>query len=116
EAIDKKVDFVVLVGDLFDNEKQSLKAQIRLRNAFKQLNSHHINVYLSYGNHDYLRGNIYPVTYPSNVFIFSTEKVSTFVYERDGKPLATIYGFSYENRAVNTNKAIEYKVTDENIP
>ena len=36
-AIHLQVDFVLIVGDLFDNERQSLKAQIRLRKAFEEL-------------------------------------------------------------------------------
>lgn len=115
-AIQKQVDFVLIVGDLFDNEKQSLKAQIRLRRAFEELNDHHINVYVSYGNHDHLNGNKYPVTYPDNVFIFPTETVSQFTYEKEGKSIASIYGFSYENRAVIANKTKEYQITDDKIP
>src|SRR5699024_7263767 len=56
-AITKQVDFIVLVGDLFDYERQSLKAQIRLRTAFEELEKHQIQVYLSYGNHDFIHGN-----------------------------------------------------------
>src|SRR5699024_11348764 len=42
-AIDKNVDFVLITGDLFDNEKQSLKAQIRLRDAFLKLEEYCID-------------------------------------------------------------------------
>lgn len=115
-AIDYDVDFVLLVGDLFDHERQSLKAQVKLREAFETLYSYGINVYLSYGNHDFLTGNIYPITYPENVFIFGTEEVTSFTYEKEGKKLANIYGFSYENRAVTENKANEYEVEDSSIP
>lgn len=115
-AIDKKVDFVLIAGDLFDNEKQSLKAQIRLKKAFEELQRSHINVYVSYGNHDYINGNIHPVTYPDNVFIFPDEKVRQFTYKKDGEKLATIQGFSYENRAVVNKKAQEYWISDETIP
>lgn len=115
-AIDKAVDFVLIVGDLFDNERQSLKAQIRLRKAFEKLEKHHINVYLSYGNHDHINGNIYPVTYPENVFEFTSEEVSQFTYIKNGQPLAAIQGFSYENRAVLDNKTSDFNITDETIP
>lgn len=115
-AIEKQVDFVLLTGDLFDNEKQSLKAQIRLRRAFEELERHKIHVYLSYGNHDYLNGNRHPVTYPDNVYIFTEEQVSHFTYEKNNKKIAQIYGFSYEERAVHTNKAREYDIEDEQIP
>jgi len=115
-AIEKQVDFVLLAGDLFDNEKQSLKAQIRLRRAFEELEHHQIHVYLSYGNHDYLNGNRHPVTYPDNVYIFKDEQVNHFTYEKNNQKIAQIYGFSYENKAVHTNKAREYDIQDEHIP
>src|SRR5699024_6918698 len=75
-AIEKEVDFVLRAGDLFDNEKQTLKAQIHLRNGFQKLEKHHINVYVSYGNHDFVNGNVHPITYPDNVYEFTEEKVS----------------------------------------
>ena len=43
EAIKHRVDFVLLIGDLFDNSEQSLKAQVKLKNAFDQLNEDNIN-------------------------------------------------------------------------
>lgn len=116
EAIQRKVDFILLVGDLFDHERQSLKAQVHLRDGFEKLKEHGIYVYLSYGNHDFLRGNIYPITYPDNVFIFKEENVTSFTYEKDEKKLAKIYGFSYENRAVYENKAAQFELNDETIP
>ena len=115
-AIKKKVDFVLLVGDLFDNEKQSLKAQISLRNAFEELQRHDIKVYLSYGNHDYIEGNIYPIVYPENVHVFPDEQVRSFTFEKENGPLAAIYGFSYENRAVTSKKVYEYKKINRDIP
>jgi DNA repair exonuclease SbcCD nuclease subunit len=115
-AIDKHVDFVLLAGDLFDHENQSLKAQVRLRTGFERLKQHHISVYLSYGNHDYIKGNVHPVTYPDNVFIFPGEDISHFTFEKNNEKLAAIYGFSYENRAVAKSKASEYEVADKQVP
>lgn len=115
-AIHKQVDFVLLVGDLFDNEKQSLKAQVQLRKAFETLEKNNIAVYISYGNHDYLNGNIHPMTYPDNVHIFPNEQISSFIFQKNNQKLASIYGFSYENQAVMTNKSLEYEVLDETIP
>lgn len=115
-AIEKQVDFVLFVGDLFDNERQSLKAQIHLRESFERLNQSEINVYLSYGNHDYLNGNQFRVEFPANVYSFPDETISSFNYEKDGQELATIYGFSYENKAVLKNKSLEYSIKNKNIP
>lgn len=97
-AIERNVDFVLLVGDLFDNDVQSLKSQVRLRDAFEKLNDHDISVYISYGNHDYRKGNIHSVTYPENVHIFQNETVTHFTYYKNGERAANIYGFSYESR------------------
>ncbi|MFD2630289.1 exonuclease SbcCD subunit D [Oceanobacillus kapialis] len=115
-AIERQVDFVLITGDLFDNERQSLKAQIRLKKAFELLETKNIMVYLSYGNHDYTKGNIHPITYPDNVFIFPDEQVSSFIYYKEDQPIARIYGFSYENRAVTEGKVHEYNVIDRSIP
>lgn len=115
-AIERKVDFVMIVGDLFDNESQSLKAQIRLRKAFEELKRHNIKVYVSYGNHDHINGNIHPVTYPDNVTEFNSEQVNQSIFKKNGEPLAAIHGFSYENRVVLNNKVDEYRITDKTIP
>lgn len=112
-AIQKEVDFILLVGDLYDHEYQTLKAHVHLRKAFEKLNDHQIKVYLSYGNHDYVNGNLYEVSYPDQVFVFPDEKVRQFIYERNGKAVATIQGFSYENQAVTENKTKEYKSPSE---
>lgn len=115
-AIEQNVDFILLVGDLFDHEIQSLKAQIRLRQAFEKLAQHDIDVFLSHGNHDYVAGNVHKVTYPENVKVFQTEEVSYFTYEKNGEKLANIYGFSYVQRVIKDNKAKEFKVQGNHIP
>ncbi len=115
-AISKQVDFVLLVGDLFDHERQSLKAQIRLRTAFEALQEHGILVYLSYGNHDFISGNRHAVTYPDNVHVFPNEEVSSFTFEKEREKLAMITGFSYENRAVTTPKIEAYPPKKPGIP
>src|SRR5699024_4065471 len=58
-AIKKSVNFVSLVGDLFDYDKQSLKAHIKLRAACEKLQEHGIVVYIYHGNHDYLNAKIH---------------------------------------------------------
>ncbi|MBU5465598.1 DNA repair exonuclease [Virgibacillus sp. MSJ-26] len=115
-AVERDVDFILLAGDLFDNERKSLKAQIHLRNAFERLKHHNINVYLSYGNHDFINGNAHQIKYPDNVYCFPDENVSHVVYKKNDHPMAKIYGFSYENQAIKINKTPEFKLADETIP
>ncbi|API91092.1 MULTISPECIES: DNA repair exonuclease [unclassified Virgibacillus] len=115
-AIQHHVDFVLLVGDLFDNEQQSLQAQIRLKRAFETLQQHGITVFLSYGNHDHLNGNAHSVPYPDNVIEFKEGAVTSYTYVKHDEPLAVIYGFSYQERAVQNNKTSEYQITDLSVP
>lgn len=116
-AIQKQVDFLLLVGDLFEHEKQSLRAQVFLRECFEKLNEHQkIQVYLSYGNHDYVSGNKLRLSYPENVHVFPNENIQSFLYEKNNESLAKIYGFSYENKVVSDNKASQYEVVDSSVP
>src|SRR5699024_12698281 len=96
-------------------EEQSLKAQIHLRNAFLKLQTNHIQVYLSYGNHDFIHKNNHQVTFPENVSVFKSEQVQSFFYERDVERLVEINGFSYESRAVTESKIDEYPSGNNNI-
>ncbi|MFS0752243.1 metallophosphoesterase family protein [Oceanobacillus sp. 1P07AA] len=115
-AIIHKVDFLLLVGDLYDNDNQSLKAQVRLRDAFQKLREHNIQVFLSYGNHDYLNEHSLSVQFPDNVHMFTSETVSYYPYNRKEETLAHIYGFSYENRAVHDSKVSDYQRISEHVP
>lgn len=115
-AIDKQVDFILLVGDLFDEKKQSLKAQLHLREGFIRLQQNDIDVFISYGNHDFIEGNTYPITYPDNVYIFPNEKVTAIPYIKNGYPIANIYGFSYVKRDVRENKAEQFTIQNDSVP
>lgn len=115
-AIERSVDFVLLVGDLFDANVQSLKPYIKLRQACEKLEEHEIAVYLSYGNHDYMKGHVHKITFPNNVYVFSQETVTAFDFIKNSETKATIYGFSYENKAISVNKAKEFKRNNDKAP
>ena len=55
-AIHHKVDFVILAGDLFDEQDRSVRAQTMLRKEMERLEMHGIDVYVIHGNHDHLSG------------------------------------------------------------
>ncbi len=115
-AIAKDVDFVLLVGDIFDHVLHSLKAQVHVRKACEQLAEHQIDVFMSFGNHDYLKGAPFQLTYPPNVHLFRSEEVTHFPYQKNGETYAHIYGFSYENQAVTTNKAHTFQIHQNHVP
>lgn len=112
-AIARAVDFVLLSGDLFDESNRSLKAQLFLRNQFLRLQTQGIDVFIIYGNHDHLGGEWTPIEWPENVHVFSSSTPSEQSYYRGGQLVASIYGFSYKERAVYENMTSHYvKTTD----
>ncbi len=107
-AIKHQVDFVLIVGDIFDQEVQSIKAHIHLLDGFKKLKKHDIQVYLSFGNHDFVRAQTFKRDYPDNVHVFENNQVESKVFYKNKQPVATLYGFSYQEQAERKNRTDEY--------
>lgn len=106
-AIEEKVDFICLVGDIYDNDERSVKAQAYLRNEMERLNKAEIPVYLLHGNHDYIENTGLHLEMPENVVVF-TESVETKWYTTTEKEEVAISGFSYDKRWVLERKIKEY--------
>lgn len=106
-AINKKVDFMILVGDIYDGEDRSIRAQIRFRDEMVRLKENQIEVFLVHGNHDHLNGNWVQIDLPDNVHVFpSMVTLKQFVKNNVSVHL---YGFSYETRHVKERKIEEYE-------
>ncbi|WP_163537141.1 DNA repair exonuclease [Gracilibacillus sp. YIM 98692] len=111
KAIDEHVDFVLMAGDIFDQEEQSLQAYMTFVRACQKLAEHDILVYLSFGNHDPINSQTFPRHFPDNVFVFEKEQVESFPFNKNNQTIATIHGFSYINRAVYENKISQFQNT-----
>lgn len=105
-AITRNVDFIIISGDLFDDEDRSIRAQARFRDEMSRLAERGIEAFVIHGNHDSLSGNWLPLAWPENVRVFGPE-VEVFPFEKNGEVLAHLYGFSYPQRAV-TEKMIRF--------
>lgn len=97
-AVRELPDFILIVGDVYDGEDRSLRAQIRFRQGMQQLADAGIPVFLSYGNHDHLSGNWTRVSLPENVEVFTGEVEEKRITVRDEE--VSIHGFSYPKRHV----------------
>lgn len=97
-ALETKPDFIVIVGDIYDGEDRSLRAQLKFQEGMKKLAIAKIPVFLSYGNHDHLKGNWTRFDLPENVHVFqgAVEKKSLMVRGE----MVNLYGFSYPERHV----------------
>ncbi|MEQ6389112.1 DNA repair exonuclease [Bacillaceae bacterium S4-13-58] len=107
-AMEEKVDFLLISGDVFDEDARSLTSQIRFRKECQKLHAKGIEVFVQHGNHDHLSGDYFPVDYPPNVKIFETENVTTKPFFKNNLHVASIHGFSYERRSLYDNKALEF--------
>lgn len=107
QAIDKKVDFMLIVGDLFDLNTRSIRAQAFLRQQFERLNNKSIQVFITYGNHDFVGDEKLYLNFPKNVTVFG-EDVETFIYQSKNRETVSITGFSYHTRHISTSKIKEF--------
>ncbi|WP_153731889.1 metallophosphoesterase family protein [Sporosarcina obsidiansis] len=110
-AVKERPDFVVMVGDLYDGEDRSLRAQIRFQQGMQQLEKAEIPVFLSYGNHDHLAGNWTRVSLPGNVHVFSEEVEQKQLIVRG--EMVSLYGFSYPQRHVRESMIADYPVAGQ---
>ncbi|AOM82450.1 metallophosphoesterase family protein [Salisediminibacterium beveridgei] len=105
EALAEEVDFVLIAGDLFDEEVRSLRGQWFIKRQCERLNEKGIAVYISHGNHDPLIEEE-AVGYPANVKVFPVGGETFFYRHESGETLA-ISGFSYPQKEF-TEKAKAY--------
>lgn len=109
-AIKSKPDFVLIVGDIYDGEDRSLRAQMKFREGMEQLNAAQIPVFISYGNHDHLGGRWTRFELPPNVFVFDSHVEST-EFHVNGQTIS-IVGFSYEERHIREARIEQYPVAE----
>lgn len=95
-AIENQVDFVLLVGDLFDTPKHSAAATDFFLQQLERLHAAKIPAIISYGNHDF-RTDFASLTFPDNVHVFSGQ-VGDFQFKTKSGEVVDVSGFSYTQR------------------
>lgn len=111
-AIKKEVDFILIVGDVFDNQNRTLKSEVFLKNQFKRLEEKGIFVFMSHGNHDPLSSG-FSTSWPQNVNVFLDE-VETFELTSSNKEQVYIHGFSYYMDDTYENKLDYFPKSSKN--
>lgn len=105
-ALQKEVDFIIIAGDLFDNENRTLRAEVFLKEQFERLRKEQIFVYVCHGNHDPLTSKI-SANWPNNVSVFANQVETYQAITKDGETIF-IHGFSYQNDTSYENKIDSY--------
>ena len=107
-AIKEAVDFVLLVGDTFHQNRPSLKTQHQFFAQMSRLEVADIPVYLSFGNHDYYEEARYWFDFPQNVHLFTEETVQTITGETKQGVSYCISGFSYQKPWLDESKVAQF--------
>ncbi len=105
-AINQTVDFVLIVGDIYDRDHHSAEAEDFFAEQCQRLADHHIPVYLSYGNHDYQRVTS-RFLLPENVHVFHNQVETKTLTLNSGQRVA-VTGFSYDQRWLDQDYAAQY--------
>lgn len=105
EAVERKVDFVVIAGDLYDGDWRDYQTGLFFVRQMGRLAEAGIPAYILYGNHDAESQITKRLTLPGNVKVFSAKKPETFRLERIN---AAIHGRGYPERDVTENLVASY--------
>ncbi len=111
----EKPDFVLIAGDIYNEEDQSLKAQLRLHDACTRLAKSRIPVFLAHGNHDPLSSRLKTLAWPENTFIFE-DSVQSHTVQRQGTDVAIVHGVSHGSAREGRNLAKSFSRMDTENP
>lgn len=106
-AINEKVDFMLLAGDLYDSHDGNLQAQFLLKREMERLNQAKIPVILIFGNHDYQNNLTHQLVLPDNVKILGPE-VESYQFETKQQETVVISGFSYSQPWIREGRLKEF--------
>jgi exonuclease SbcD len=104
-AIEEKVSFVLLAGDLYDGDWKDYSTGIFLSRQMGRLGQHNISVYAVAGNHDAANRITKALDNPANMTILSAQKVETI---RLDDLAVAIHGRSFGTQHVDENLAAGY--------
>ena len=104
-AIEEKVDFVIIAGDLYDGDWRDYKTGLFFAGQMGRLNKAGIPVYLLHGNHDAESQITRRLELPDNVQVFGTRKPETFMF--DDLEVA-LHGQSFRQRDITDNLVPDY--------
>ena len=96
-AIDEKVDFVLIAGDLYDRDWQDFHTGLFVRDQMARLAKAEIRVFLVQGNHDAHGVITRQVPWPANVKLFSSRAAETV---RIDELNVAVHGQSFADREV----------------
>ncbi|MNH99395.1 putative metallophosphoesterase YhaO [compost metagenome] len=105
EAVERKVDFFIVAGDVYDGDWKDNKIGLFFNREVARLERAGIPVFLLKGNHDAESVITRTITLPKNVSEFPTGKPGTFRLEH---LKVALHGQGFAERSANENLALAY--------
>jgi DNA repair exonuclease SbcCD nuclease subunit len=109
-AIEEKVAFVLLAGDLYDGDWKDYSTGIFLSHQMGRLGKIGIPVFAVAGNHDAANRMTKALDVPANMKIFSSRKVETIRLDNCS---VVIHGRSFGTQHVDKNIAVEFGAAEK---
>lgn len=97
-AIERKVDFVIVAGDVYNAGNPTLHGQFFMREQAGRLDDAGIGLYLVSGNHDPLDGSTAGLAMGENAHVFPGGRTERIEAVSEDGFVCGIYGRSYERR------------------
>ncbi|WP_027361551.1 DNA repair exonuclease [Halodesulfovibrio aestuarii] len=108
--------FVVLAGDVYNQEDQSLKARFALLDACKRMRDAGVRVFFVHGNHDPLLETEKSFSFPDNVHIFGSDSVEQVRIENiNGELVTVVHGVSHGKHNERRKLARQYSRTEDDV-
>jgi len=111
-AIEEKVSFVLLAGDLYDGDWKDYSTGIFLSQQMGRLGQHNISVFTVAGNHDAANRMTKALDCPAKMMILSSRKFETI--KLDDLAVA-IHGRSFGTHHVDENLAAGFAVAEKGM-
>ena len=108
-CIERKADFLVIAGDLYNSADRSLRAELAFQRAMRRLADAGIGAFVVHGNHDPADGWSAGLDLPDSVVVFPADTVERYEVKRDGEVVCAVYGRSFPTRQVTENYAQGYR-------
>ncbi len=110
QCIERKVDFLLIAGDVYDSADKSLYAQIKFLDGLRRLSDYGVSVYICHGNHDPLNGWSARLKWPDNVHVMRGDTVDCIDFKKDDEIVARILGISYPIQHIESNLVKKFPV------
>ncbi len=107
-CVDRKADFLVIAGDLYNSADRSLRAELAFQRAMRRLADADIGAFVVHGNHDPVDGWSAGLELPESVVVFPADKVERREVVRNGETICVVYGRSFPTRRVTENLALGF--------